>query len=289
MREINYKPPSSSSVFRLGTWVLGGLVAVYLVFASWYIVDQGERAVVLRLGAHRRRSGARAALQDSVDRHGPQDHRAESEPALSARSRPTRATSSRRISTVSVTFVASDPSAVYEQYGDLEGAIARLIDPRVMSGVKTIFGQYDAVARDSRARRPQHRHQQRDHVGDHGPDQHHQRAGREHRLLRSLRAERRAAHARAGRDPAPRAEPAHDGSRSADRTHARRRRGRTRSACAARPKARRSARAPMRCAQTPISCSCRPWRSGTASCRRRWCRARRCRSSICSRRRRAAE
>ena len=45
---------------------------------------------------------------------------------------------------VSVSFVASDPSAVYEQYGDLEGAIARLIDPRVMSGVKTIFGQYDA-------------------------------------------------------------------------------------------------------------------------------------------------
>jgi regulator of protease activity HflC (stomatin/prohibitin superfamily) len=34
---------------------------------------------------------------------------------------------------------------VYEQYGDLEGAVFRLIDPRVTSGVKTIFGQYDAV------------------------------------------------------------------------------------------------------------------------------------------------
>ena len=77
---------------------------------------------------------------------------------LYARSRLTRATSSRPISTVSVSFVASDPSAVYEQYGDLEGAIARLIDPRVMSGVKTIFGQYDAVARDSGARRSEHRH-----------------------------------------------------------------------------------------------------------------------------------
>jgi regulator of protease activity HflC (stomatin/prohibitin superfamily) len=41
--------------------------------------------------------------------------------------------------------MASDPSAVYSQYGDLDGAVARLIDPRVMSGVKTIFGQYDAV------------------------------------------------------------------------------------------------------------------------------------------------
>jgi len=46
--------------------------------------------------------------------------------------------------TVSVSFMASDPSAVYGEYGDLEGAIIRLIDPRVMSGVKTIFGQYDA-------------------------------------------------------------------------------------------------------------------------------------------------
>jgi regulator of protease activity HflC (stomatin/prohibitin superfamily) len=47
--------------------------------------------------------------------------------------------------TVSVTFVVSEPSAIYEQYGDLEGAVMRLIDPRVMSGVKSIFGQYDAV------------------------------------------------------------------------------------------------------------------------------------------------
>ena len=51
MREVNYTPPSSSSVFRLGLWLLGGLAAIYLVFSSWYIVDQGERAVVLRLGA----------------------------------------------------------------------------------------------------------------------------------------------------------------------------------------------------------------------------------------------
>jgi regulator of protease activity HflC (stomatin/prohibitin superfamily) len=47
--------------------------------------------------------------------------------------------------TVSVSFVASDPSAIYEEYGGLDGAIVRLIDPRVLSGVKTIFGQYDAV------------------------------------------------------------------------------------------------------------------------------------------------
>jgi regulator of protease activity HflC (stomatin/prohibitin superfamily) len=47
--------------------------------------------------------------------------------------------------TVSVTYVVSDPSAVYEQYGDLEGAVLRLIDPRLTAGIKTIFGLYDAV------------------------------------------------------------------------------------------------------------------------------------------------
>jgi regulator of protease activity HflC (stomatin/prohibitin superfamily) len=44
-----------------------------------------------------------------------------------------------------VTYVVADPSAVYTQYGDLEGAVSRLIDPRLTAGVKTIFGQYDAV------------------------------------------------------------------------------------------------------------------------------------------------
>jgi regulator of protease activity HflC (stomatin/prohibitin superfamily) len=54
--------------------------------------------------------------------------------------------------TVSVTYVVADPSAVYSQYGDLEGAVMRLIDPRLTAGVKTIFGQYDACARSKNAR-----------------------------------------------------------------------------------------------------------------------------------------
>ena len=82
MREINYKPPSSSSVFRLGTGLLGALIVVYLVFSSWYIVDQGERAVVLRLGAIVGEAGPGAAFQSSMDRRGAQNHRAEPEQAL---------------------------------------------------------------------------------------------------------------------------------------------------------------------------------------------------------------
>ena len=144
MREVNYTPPSSSSVFRLGLWLLGGLVLVYLAFSSWYIVDQGERAVVLRLGATVGEAGPgphlKAPWVDSVRKITVQNQnrRYQALEAYSADQQPANLT-------VSVTFVVSDASAVYQQYGDLEGAIMRLIDPRVMSGVKTIFGQYDAA------------------------------------------------------------------------------------------------------------------------------------------------
>jgi regulator of protease activity HflC (stomatin/prohibitin superfamily) len=144
MREINYTPPSSKSVFRLGSWLLVALIAVYLVFSSWYIVDQGERAVVLRLGAIIGESGPGPHFKvpwiDAVRKITVQNQnrRYSGLEAYSQDQQPANLT-------VSVTFVVSDPSALYEQYGDLEGANMRLIDPRVVSGVKTIFGQYDAV------------------------------------------------------------------------------------------------------------------------------------------------
>jgi regulator of protease activity HflC (stomatin/prohibitin superfamily) len=144
VREINYKPPSSTSVFRFGTWTLGGLIAVYLVFSSWYSVDEGERAVVLRFGQLVGESGPGPHLKvpfvDSVRKITVQNQNRGYQ-ALEAYSRDQQPASL----TVSVTFVVSDATAIYTQYGDLDGAIRRLIDPRVISGVKTIFGQYDAA------------------------------------------------------------------------------------------------------------------------------------------------
>ena len=144
MREINYKPPSSTSVFRLGLGMLGGLVVAYVVFASWYTVDQSERAVVLRFGQLVGEAGPGLHFKlpwvDTVSMITVQNQtkRYSNLEAYSRDQQPADLT-------VSVTYVVSDPSAVYSQYRDLEGATMRLIDPRLTAGIKTIFGQYDAV------------------------------------------------------------------------------------------------------------------------------------------------
>jgi regulator of protease activity HflC (stomatin/prohibitin superfamily) len=144
VREVNYTPPSSSSVFRLGLGLLGGLVIAYLLFGSWYQVDQGERAIVLRWG--RLVGEADPGLHfkfpwvDSVRMITVQTQtkRYQNLEAYSRDQQPADLT-------VSVTYVVVDPSAVYAQYGDLDVAVTRLIDPRLTAGIKTIFGQYDAV------------------------------------------------------------------------------------------------------------------------------------------------
>ena len=144
VREINYKPPSSTSVFRLGLGMLGGLVVAYLLFASWYQVDQGERAVVLRFGQlvgtsepglHFKLPWVDTVRMISVQN---QNNRYTNLEAYSRDQQPANLT-------VSVTYVVVDPSELYTQYGDLETAVRRLIDPRLTAGIKTIFGQYDAV------------------------------------------------------------------------------------------------------------------------------------------------
>jgi regulator of protease activity HflC (stomatin/prohibitin superfamily) len=144
VKEVRYTPPSSTSVFRLGLGLLGGLVLVYVLFGSWYQVDQGERAIVLRFGELVGESGPGLHFKlpwvDSVRKITVQNQnrRYQNLEAYSRDQQPANLT-------VSATFVVADPSAIYEQYGDLEGAVMRLIDPRLTAGIKTIFGQYDAV------------------------------------------------------------------------------------------------------------------------------------------------
>lgn len=120
-------------------------LALFLtLMGSWYTVDEGERAVVLRFGQVVGESGpglhfkfpwvnsvAVITVQNQNRRYTPLE-------AYSRDQQPANLS-------VSVTFRTADPTMLYSQYGDLDGAILRLVDPRSMAGVKTIFGQYDAV------------------------------------------------------------------------------------------------------------------------------------------------
>ena len=284
MREVNYTPPSSSSVFRLGLSLLGrsrGRLRRCSRRGTGRSGRARRRAAVRR---DRRRGGSRVALQASVGRHRAQDHRAEPEQALPEPrglfARPAAGRISRSASRTSSRIRARSTRSTAISRAPSCGSSTRAS----LSGVKTIFGQYDAVRAIQERAGAEQRLRHGRHVGDHGgpisiisvqienidfSDAYEQSV--EQRMLAQVEIQK------------PRAEPAHDGSRSADRAHARRRRGRGDPA-ARRGRGRGDPRARRGAAhRTPISCSCKPSRSGTASCRRRWCRARRCRSSTCSR------
>ena len=143
MRVINVDP-SSRNWLRTIALVVVAVVVVATLFGCWYTVDQGERAVVLRLG-------------ELVGEDGPGLHF--KLPWINTVHKVTVQNQTRTYSkldtysrdqqsaelNVSVTFSVADAKALYSQYGDLEAAVTRLVDPRVRAGVKTIFGQYDAV------------------------------------------------------------------------------------------------------------------------------------------------
>ena len=143
MREVNYKPPSSSSVFRLGMWLLGGLVLVYLVFSSWYIVDQGERAVVLRLGATVGESGPGPHFKipwvDTVRliTVQNQNRRYQELEAYSRDQQPANLT-------VSVTYVVSDASAIQERVA-LNNDFATAVTSAIAGPINVISVQIENI------------------------------------------------------------------------------------------------------------------------------------------------
>jgi regulator of protease activity HflC (stomatin/prohibitin superfamily) len=143
MRVIN-GDLGSRNWLRSGALLVIAAAAFFTLLGCWYTVDQGERAVVLRLGELVGEDGPGLHFKlpwiNSVHRITVQNQ-TRSYSKLDTYSRDQQSADLN----VSVTFNVSDAKALYSQYGDLEAAVTRLIDPRVRSGVKTIFGQYDAV------------------------------------------------------------------------------------------------------------------------------------------------
>ena len=140
------------STARIGTLVLTlaiGLVCLMAIFGTWYTVDQGERAVLLRNGAYTDTVGPglhfKLPFIDEARMVSVQTQTREYDKvnSYSADQQPADIK-------ISVTFHA-DPSrvdALYAKFGYpvIPALSSRLIDPRVNQELKVVFGRYTAVS-----------------------------------------------------------------------------------------------------------------------------------------------
>jgi len=141
-RGISFTP--GAGLVMLG---LIGVVALTIIFGSWYTVDQTQRGVLLRNGAlvevvqpglHFKWPWIEAVYKIDMQTHTKTVERME---AYSADQQPANLR-------VSVTLHVS-PDKVAEMYsrfgGDYDAALQRLISPHVNQQTKVVFGQYTAA------------------------------------------------------------------------------------------------------------------------------------------------
>ncbi len=134
---------------KLGLYglIIAGIVGLTIVFGSWYTVDQTQRAVLLRFGAvvavvqpglHFKMPWIESVYKIDMQTHTKAWDRME---AYSSDQQPANLR-------VSVTMHVA-PDKVGDMYarfgGDLDAAMARIIQPHVMEKTKVVFGQYTAA------------------------------------------------------------------------------------------------------------------------------------------------
>lgn len=123
---------------------IGAVIFLIIALGTFFTVDQGERAVVLRYGQVIREGSPgfnfKLPLVDSVEHFSVQDQTLTWE-KLAAYSRDQQPAHLK----VSVTYRLTDPLAVYAHFGSAQSLVDRLIAPRTPSAVENVFGQFDAI------------------------------------------------------------------------------------------------------------------------------------------------
>jgi regulator of protease activity HflC (stomatin/prohibitin superfamily) len=143
--------PSIAGISSLVLIGIAALIGLFIIFGSFYTIDQSQRGVLLRWGAFK--DVVQPGLHfkwpwiDSVYKIDMQTHthvwpeRGQRFEAYSADQQPANLR-------VSVTLhVAQDKvSEMYSRFrGDIDAAISRIIAPHVNERVKVVFGQYTAA------------------------------------------------------------------------------------------------------------------------------------------------
>ena len=134
---------------RYVTMALAGfaaIVALSILFGSWFTIDQGERGVILRYGAVSGTAdpglGFKLPLIDSVVRISVQSKAIVYE-KMEAYSRDQQPADIRL--SVNYRIPADRVEAVYANYGGEDGLLSRLIERKVFEETKTVFGRFNAV------------------------------------------------------------------------------------------------------------------------------------------------
>lgn len=134
------------TAFRIGGAVFAAIIALTILGASWYTVDQGERGVVLRNGAIIGTAGPGLGFKwpiiDSVVRVSVQDRNRmyENVAAYSRDQQPAILALS-----VSYRMPEGEVTTIYERFGGEDGLVNRVIDRQLNEAVRTVFGRYNAV------------------------------------------------------------------------------------------------------------------------------------------------
>lgn len=131
---------------KLGLLAGVSLVGLTILGGSWYTVDQGERAVILRNGKIISTAGPglhfKLPLVDDADRISVQSLAQvyENVPTYSRDQQPATITLS-----VSFRIPEDQVDTVRSDYGSIGAVLSRLVDRKVNEQVKNVFGQFNAV------------------------------------------------------------------------------------------------------------------------------------------------
>jgi regulator of protease activity HflC (stomatin/prohibitin superfamily) len=152
MNSVTGKTPRRRLPFQIPFVGLAIAFVAFLIFSgSWYTVDAGERAVVLRLGALKSVTGPglhfKVPFVEDVRKIDVRVSRIEwaGDDAMESYSKDQQPAHLQL--TISYRILADNDAvaALYSQYGGVENFKSAVIIPRTMEGIKTVFGQFNAV------------------------------------------------------------------------------------------------------------------------------------------------
>lgn len=132
-------------IIGIGTSVVGVLLATTVIFGSWYTVDQGERAVILRngkiIGVADAGLGFKRPIIDDIEKISMQSHNVVFDNFMAYSF--DQQTATLRLS-INYNLEPGQVEAIYTNYKDRSGVESRVIAPKVYDEIKNIFGKYTA-------------------------------------------------------------------------------------------------------------------------------------------------